>query len=314
MDVDSPQTIEQKHWKPSFKREQDPENLGKDIYDDNICEQVEMEVQEKNILSFGNVTKNFSDSSAMKNISTCESLQEEEVDSDDERLEVYRKLKQELDEDEKSRLREDAEKERKFHEEGECIFCLPMKLPHEIALDTHNHFEPIYDCEIQHHQQNDAEHTNRISNKDANPLSSLKSSVVKCDTADLSKEEVGVSVRDEYDRVSDSENILSVSKLDKEVQILKEEVFVHNEEADEDKSPHINWNITLPVRRTETLADRMQLFSAGQNIGFQANIAAEAQAASRKFWMTASGSTEIFGGVGDGEEIFGSDDEEEDEQ
>ncbi|XP_071525679.1 uncharacterized protein [Panulirus ornatus] len=414
VNVDIPQTTEQKHMGPSLKREQALENLSKDIYDDklDICGQDRMEIQKKNTSSFENISESHSNSPTLKILSTSDSPEEEEVeDSDEERLEVYRKLKMELDKDEMNRLQEDAEKDRKFQEEGECVFSLPVS--HEISLRTNNHFEQTYDSEMQHYQDDVEDIGNRVCNMDVNPLSSFKCTAVKYDTVvgdlpkegasasvrdevdkvsdseqilsvseldkevqivkeevfvhneeaseekspridwnitfpvrqietlgdrmqlfsagqnigfqagiadeaqavkydtvvgDLPKERASASIRDEVDKISDSEQILSVSELDKEVQIVKEEVFVHNEEAGEEKSPHIDWNITFPVRQIETLGDRMQLFSAGQNIGFQAGIAAEAQAASKRFWKTASNSTEIFGGVGEGEEILGSDD------
>ena len=108
--------------------------------------------------------------------------------------------------------------------------------------------------------------------------------------------------------------LISVSKFkDKSAFSDKpeEETFGDDISDDDDESPHIDWNtFALPTRLTDTLEDRMQLYS-GQKMGFHSEIAAQVQAASQQFLMNKGSSVETFLGVGENEEFGDSESESE---
>lgn len=263
-------------------------------------------------------------------------LKQEEVDSDEERLEIYRKLKQDLDEDEKSRCStEAAREERAYYPLPEITSCkqditlshsfisaykniqdrgatlLPrvqiMPLENQKILEDVSCDENL--CEGNYIESNSCEAECINSGRQSN----LESATIEFGAVSdkFADKAFSVLCRPGLDPVGEDS---LASQSGREPQKMQEDVFVHNEELDEEISPTVDWStITLPVRQTETLDDRLQLFSAGLNIGFQSEIAAEAQAASRSFWPTKNDSVETFGGLGEGEEVFGCDDDEDEE-
>ncbi|KAG7159562.1 Vezatin-like [Homarus americanus] len=341
--VDGTQT-EQTRRKSDFKKEKLLDNLTNDsdsstlktLEELKIDEDVEeVKIQCDTSCHFLNKNKLSLDCVVQDN--------EEETDSDEERLQIYRKIKQELDEDEKTRMRESDEEEerapisvaflkssknskdpkelinfdneeiedngKKFQKEEKHTFSLPIVQKSDFNKD--NHSEQEFGCEDQPGDKNDA---NEDTGTD--PLSDVKAGAVQCDTGigGVSKEEKDVTFDTEFKSCLIGQGKSPPPKFC-EVEVMKDEEFVHNKDIDEDSSHQIDWSvITLPAQHTETIEERMELFSAGQNIGFQAEVAAEAQAVSRRFWTT-SNLTETFGGVGEGEEVFGDDDDstEEDE-
>ncbi|XP_053639198.2 vezatin isoform X1 [Cherax quadricarinatus] len=333
VDVDNSKTEQQTKC-------QRPENFD-DRSDDipEALQQVKREEEEtkERIMCKSIVTDSCIESSELKLIRGCESELEngEEVDSNRERLKLYRKLEQELDEDENRQKKEDEEEERrtvfsvtclkpfeshldvtafvdvklennennKYQEDKKHIFCLPAS--HKNTVNKHNLFEQE-DRSIKHY--NEVSSAGLPEGETGNV--ERDSQAVTCDitTGDAVHKGMAVALETEFSTESVWEMNIPTPN------VIKDEEFVHNEEID-DSSSQIDWStIGAPTRQTETLDERMQLFSAGLNIGFQAEVAAEAQAASRRFWATAPNLTETFGGVGECEEVFGSDDDTEDDE
>lgn len=281
----------------------------------NANEQITLDIniQEGNTNSSIRSHHNFSEPRIRKNILGSESDdEEEELDSDEERLQVYRKLKQELDEDEKIRSNErenyrlslpklTASKD--THDSG--LICLPVVL----KTVSENQNDPVQEYSEDLGEGSDVENTTRACVYSGDQLDT-KFDPVTCGVVGNvfpeKSREVFASLKSDKDSAGDiTPSTLPAGDL------MKEDIFVHNEDLDENMSPRIDWSvINFPARQTENLDDRMQLFSAGQNIGFQAEVAAEAQSASRRFWTTIEDSVETFGGLGEGEEVFGSDDDE----
>lgn len=247
---------------------------------------------------------------------------EEEVeglDSDEERLEAYRKLKQELDEEEKSSIDDEVHQQEKptfslpkLTSFQHCISDVGQSISHSRNIqDSEKNTELQYFCENVSGKNDVENYSCEVecinSNEQANTLCGTEEDdVIGNASADDNHEETFSSGVDTVSKDRQS-SILAIEKLP----TTKEVVFVHNEDMDEeDVSPRIDWSvITLPVRQADTLDDRLQLFSAGRNIGFQSEVAAEAQAASRRFWIATNNAEETFGGLGEGEQVFGSDDD-----
>lgn len=294
---------------------------------------MEQKVWEADILCKSRATGNYLQSSQLKDINGCEPLQKdiEEIDSDEERLQEYRKLKHELDEDEKRRIKEDEEegsvlmpfeshegstefKTSNFEDleyENQCqleekqIICSPIFHKYKEISDSLSDQE--YGNEELHSQEKSAElRRSDNDNFGTDTYSYLKFGLVNHDAVTCAALQEGESetLMTEFKSEPVGETKTSIYKLDEKM----DEEFIHNEEIDQDNSPHIDWSIiTVPNRQTETLDERMQLFSDGQNIGFHAEVAAEAQAASKKFWAASSNLSQMFKAVGEGEEVFGSD-------
>ncbi|XP_063844425.1 vezatin-like isoform X1 [Scylla paramamosain] len=196
---------------------------------------------------------------------------EDEVDSDEERLAAYKKIRQELDEDEEERIvnevRLKAAALHSYSGEGERPFLSSLR--------------------------------------------KRKNMIGDCGDSDSGEETVSVPRQrppvdfcwgdDERERDSSCE----------EMNKVEEETFTHNENMKDDESRQIDWTtFALPTHHTASLDDRLNLYSGSSCLGFQAEVAAQASAASKNFWMASKKLEETFGGTGEGE-VFGDSSEDE---
>ena len=125
--------------------------------------------------------------------------------------------------------------------------------------------------------------------------------------------EVKLKASEELEFSSDDEEKSRFSPYE-EKNKAEEETYMHNANINDEESRKIDWTtFTLPTRHTDTLDDRLHLYSGSSCLGFQAEVAAEAKAASINFWAAKKQPEETFGGTGEGE-IFGTDTDTEDEK
>lgn len=239
---------------------------------------------------------------------------EEEEDSDEERLRVYRKVKKELDEDEEERLATEVRLGGKLLNFGQDLGGLQSLINRNEStdyIDSDSEEEkskivklPLVpnmgQCSMT--QQSSEDLTDNVEEaenvKDTSTLETNPSPDNRCTRAEIfstGEKEMGKEASSE-----------SVAKQE-------DETFLHNEAIDDNESRKIDWTtFRLPIQQTDTLDDRLQLFSGGACLGFQAEVAAKASAASRNFWMAAKCPEKTFGGIGEGEgEVFGSDSDRE---
>lgn len=244
---------------------------------------------------------------------TSGSVVEEEEDSDEERLRVYRRVKKELDEDEEERLEAEVSV-------GGNIFNLGQDL-----RGFQNFINNMKESTTDYIGSDSEEEKSNIK---LTVVSDLKESSMtqqsydkltdSMDTSENTKDTsaLEINIYPENRCTQSEEFSTSEKESDSEVSSEKftkqdEETFLHNEDIDDNESRKIDWTtFRLPVQQTDTLDDRLQLFSGGACLGYQAEVAAQASAASKNFWIAAKHSEETFGGVGEGE-AFGTDSEED---
>ncbi|MPC45933.1 Vezatin [Portunus trituberculatus] len=202
---------------------------------------------------------------------------QEEVDSDEERLAAYRKIRQELDEDEEERI------------VNEVRLKAAVTLSHsgederQFLSSTCRRTEVIGDC------------IDSDSDSEEETVSVLRR-----------RPPVNFCWGDD-EREKDSSG--------EEVNAGEEETFTHNENLKEDESRQIDWTtFALPTHHTTSLDSRLNLYSGSSCLGFQAQVAAQASAASKDFWMASKQLEETFGGTGEGEVFGDSSDEDNDDE
>lgn len=238
---------------------------------------------------------------------SCKSVEEEEYDSDEERLRVYRKVKMELDEDEEERLANEVREGGKMSNNGQELRGF-LSLVNDKKSATY------------YADSDTEEEKSSIIKLPAVPAAMIQQSCEDVTDNSYESESAEDTNTSEINVCQDSRSsqseVFSTSEKENEVSskvITKpeEETFLHNEDIDDNEPRKIYWTtFRLPTQQTETLDDRLHLFSGGASLGFQAEVAAKASAASRNFWMAAKSSEKTFGGVGEGE-VFGTDSDEE---
>lgn len=199
---------------------------------------------------------------------------EDEVDSDEERLAAYRKIKQELDEDDEERI----------------VSEVRLK-----AGASHSYF-----------------------GEDERPVTSSlrrrKDMTSACRNTDSEGESVNILRQRPPVEFCWGDDERKRDLSCEEINKVEEETFTHNENMKDDDSRQIDWTtFALPTHHTASLDDRLNLYSGSSCLGFQAEVAAQASAASRNFWMAAKQPEETFGGMGEGEMFGDSSDNETDE-
>lgn len=241
---------------------------------------------------------------------------EEDEDSDEERLRVYRKVKKELDEDEEERLATEVRlgMGRKLLNFGQDLGGL------QTFIDKNESTDDI---------DSDSE-----EEKSKNIKLPLGLKIGQCSMTQQNCEEL-TSNMEESENVQDKrvfetnpslnnrctwsevfstgEKQMSKKGSSETVAKQEDETFVHNDDIEDNESRKIDWTtFRPPIQQTDTLDDRLQLFSGGACLGFQAEVAAKASAASRNFWMATKCPEKTFGGIGEGEgEVFGSGSDQE---
>lgn len=286
--------------------------------DENISEPVKIEELNisglrSNLISFGSETPTHSI------VPSCEADVEDEVDSDEERLRAYRKVKQELDEDEEERKRNEAKLRAAMSRFDENMKPFQSSIDRRKEVTTENKdsaetvsalVPPLASSKLfpSLSQHNCEEFTDDVGETEGIE-DGLENSKVR-DVRSQGNKSTKTKFLD-CEVLSSGDEERATNSSCEETAKVEEETFMHNEDIKDDESRKIDWTtFTLPTHQTDTLDDRLQLYSGSSCLGFQAELAAKASAASKNFWMATKQTEETFGGMGEGE-VFGTDSEEE---
>ncbi|KAK7080723.1 hypothetical protein SK128_010391 [Halocaridina rubra] len=230
-------------------------------------------------------------------VGTVEDVQ----DSDEERLELYRKVRMELNEDERSRPLGEKSISERYKEDN----ILPIKN----YRNSHGEKTTLFMSESTF--SDDGSQDSLEEHSDAEKAHSWKIAKDICKNHENASDIQG-ALSLECEKYS--EKCTAVDKFKTETiptKDLKEEVYVSGEDVYDDDAPRIDWDAaSLSTRMTDTLEERLDLFCGSVSRGFHAHVAAEAKAASVKFLGNGVDMGKSYEGSGDGEECFGDTDSE----
>lgn len=246
-------------------------------------------------------------------VAAAPSRVEEEDDSDEERLRVYRKVKKELDEDEEERLAAEVRAGQEMLNFGHELKSFQSLINNRKELTT-DYVDSDFEEETTMFKLPVVPDVNQfpMTQESCEDLTNMEESENVKDSSSSEKDlspgngctQAAVFSTGEKEKVKEASSGVFTKQED--------ETFSHNEDIDDNESHKIDWTtFRLPTQQTDTLDDRLHLFSGGACLGFQAEVAAKASTASRNFWMAANLPEKTFGGIGEGDEMFGTDSDQE---